>query len=50
MAAGARAGCAAWFGQTFAVLENGRFRCTGRFAAACRVGARRWREPLVTFA
>jgi len=50
MAVGAREGCAAWFGQTFTVLENGRFRCTGTLRAACLVGARRWREPLVTFA
>jgi hypothetical protein len=50
MAAGARVGCAAWLGRTFNVLENGRFRCEGVFRAACRAGARRWREPLVTFA
>ena len=50
MARGARAGCASWFGQTFAVLENGRFTCPrGAFRAACAAGARRWLEPLVTF-
>lgn len=44
------AGCAAWFGQTFAVLENGRFRCVaGALHAACVAGTRRWRQPLVTF-
>ncbi|HEY3541443.1 MAG TPA: hypothetical protein VGK79_02785 [Gaiellaceae bacterium] len=51
MAPGARAGCAAWFGRTFTVLENGRFRCVGgALRAACEGGARRWRQPLVTFA
>jgi hypothetical protein len=50
MATGARAGCAAWFGRTFNVLENGRFRCSGSMRAACLDGAHRWREPLVTFA
>jgi hypothetical protein len=50
MAAGARAGCAAWLGRTFNVLENGRFLCEGPLRAACRAGAQRWREPLVTFA
>jgi hypothetical protein len=55
MPAGARAGCAAWFGQTFNVLENGRFLAHGctdvsvSFRAACAAGARRWGEPLVTF-
>jgi hypothetical protein len=55
MPAGARAGCAAWFGQTFNVLENGRFLTHGcpkvaaAFRAACAAGARRWGEPLVTF-
>jgi hypothetical protein len=50
--AAARDTCAAWFGQTFNVVENGRFDC-GRVVAAlrasCTVGARRWRGPLVTF-
>jgi hypothetical protein len=50
MAAAARAGCAAWLGRTFNVLENGRFRCAAPLRAACAAGARRWREPLVTFA
>jgi hypothetical protein len=50
MARGARTGCAAWFGQTFNVLENGRFRCpSGTVRAACLAGAHRWLEPLVTF-
>ena len=44
-------GCAAWFGQTFNALENGRFSCPdGGAHAGCVAGARRWREPLVTFA
>ena len=51
MPRGAVAGCAAWFGRTFNVLENGRFRCAaGVLRAACDAGARRWRQPLVTFA
>jgi hypothetical protein len=50
MAAGAQAGCAAWLGRTFNALENGRFSCAGPFRVACRAGASRWREPLVTFA
>jgi hypothetical protein len=55
MPAGARAGCAAWFGRTFNVLENGRFggRCADLRASLrgpCAAGARRWRAPLVTFA
>ena len=55
MPAGARDGCAAWFGKTFNVLENGRFLAHGcpdvvaAFRAACAAGARRWGEPLVTF-
>jgi hypothetical protein len=48
----ARGTCAAWFGQTFNVVENGRFDC-GRvlssLRAACVVGLHRWRGPLVTF-
>jgi hypothetical protein len=44
------AGCASWFGRTFNVLENGRFRCVGgALHAACVAGARQWRQPLVTF-
>jgi hypothetical protein len=50
MAPGAQAGCAAWFGRTFNVLENGRFRCAQPLRAACAAGARLWRRPLVTFA
>ena len=43
-------GCAAWFGQTFNVLEDGRFRCpAGPLLGACSAGARRWRGPLETF-
>jgi len=52
MPAAARTGCAAWFGKTFNVLENGHFRCAGvapAFRAGCRAGARRWQQPLVTF-
>jgi hypothetical protein len=53
MPAGARAGCAAWFGQTFNVVENGSFLRRGcplvRESAACAAGARRWLGPLVTF-
>jgi hypothetical protein len=52
----ARAGCDAWFGRTFNVVEDGRFLREGcpRLAAApdraaCASGARRWRAPLVTF-
>jgi hypothetical protein len=51
--AGARRGCAAWFAQTFNVVENGRFSCTQVVAslrASCAVGVRRWTRPLVTFA
>ena len=50
--AAARGACSAWFGQTFNVVENGRFRCGSVAAglrAACAVGAARWRGPLVTF-
>jgi hypothetical protein len=44
-------GCAVWLGRTFNVLENGRFACpAGALRAACADGARRWREPLETFA
>jgi hypothetical protein len=55
MPAAARAGCAAGFGKTFNVLENGRFLADGcpdvapAFRAACVTGARRWGQPLVTF-
>ena len=50
--AAARAGCGAWFGQTFNVVENGRFACgrvVASLRAACRIGTRRWLGPLVTF-
>jgi hypothetical protein len=44
-------GCARWLGQTFNVLENGRFGCpSGAMRAACLDGAHRWKQPLVTFA
>jgi hypothetical protein len=49
----ARGTCAAWFGQTFNVVENGRFTCApvaASLRAACSVGLKRWRGPLVTFA
>jgi hypothetical protein len=56
LAAGAVAGCAAWFGQTFNVVEDGRFLrrgCpqlpAGVLRSGCEVGARRWLGPLVTF-
>jgi hypothetical protein len=50
MAKGARTGCARWLGQTFAVLENGRFRCpSGAAHAGCVAGTHRWLEPLLTF-
>ena len=45
----APAGCAAWFGRTFNVVENGRFRCPrARSARACRApggGSRSSRSP-----
>jgi hypothetical protein len=50
--AGARAGCAAWLGQTFNVVENGRFSCARvglALRSACAAGARRWLGPLETF-
>jgi len=57
MPAGARSGCAAWFGRTFNVVSNGSFLRRGcplvrgaALRAACTAGARRWRAPLVTFA
>jgi hypothetical protein len=49
----ARGACAAWLGQTFNVVENGRFTCTPVAAAlqpGCSVGLKRWSGPLVTFA
>jgi hypothetical protein len=48
----ARGTCAAWFGQTFNVVDNGHFDCRRVAAAlrpACVVGVKRWRGPLVTF-
>jgi hypothetical protein len=53
---GTRRACYEWFGKTLAVVTNGRFANDCRFlrsAAArtqCGVGARRFRNPLVTFA
>lgn len=56
LAAAAVAGCAAWFGETFNVTENGSFLRDGcprlrssLLRRGCEVGAKRWREPLVTF-
>ena len=52
---GAVAACAAWFGRTFNVVENGRFLAQGcplaapSLRGACAWGARRWQGPLVTF-
>jgi hypothetical protein len=52
---GAVGTCAAWLGQTFNVVENGRFLAHGcplaapALRGACVWGARRWQEPLVTF-
>jgi hypothetical protein len=52
---GAVGTCAAWLGQTFNVVENGRFLAHGcplaapALRGACAWGARRWQEPLVTF-
>jgi hypothetical protein len=42
----AREDCREWFGRTLALVTNGKFRCPD---AACRDGATRTREPLVTF-
>ncbi len=53
--AGAVTACAAWFGRTFNVVENGRFLRDGcplvapSLRGACVWGARRWQGPLVTF-
>ena len=47
--------CAAWFGQTFNVVENGRFlahgcpRAPASLQRGCKVGAKQWQGPLVTF-
>jgi hypothetical protein len=55
MPSGARGGCDSWFGRTFNVVTNGAFLTNGcpkvavADRAACRAGARAWREPLVTF-
>jgi hypothetical protein len=46
MPKGAREDCREWFGRTLALVTNGRFQCPD---AACREGATRTREPLVTF-
>jgi hypothetical protein len=57
MPAAAVGPCAAWLGRTFNVLENGTFLRRGcprvrgaALRAACAAGARRWAQPLVTFA
>jgi hypothetical protein len=53
---GARRPCYEWFGKTLTVVTNGRFmRSCGRLRsvaarAQCRIGARRYEDPLVTFA
>ena len=55
LASGAIAGCTAWFGETFNVTENGDFlrrgcpRLPASLRKSCEVGAKRWRQPLVTF-
>jgi len=52
----ARGGCYRWFGKALAVVTNGAFRArcgslrTPSGRAACIVGARSFRGPLVTFA
>jgi hypothetical protein len=46
MPRGAQQDCRQWFGRTLALVTNGRFTCPD---AACREGASRTREPLVTF-
>jgi hypothetical protein len=43
---GARADCENWFGRTLALVTNSRFHCPD---TACRRGASRIAEPLVTF-
>ena len=53
VAKAARAGCYEWFGLSLTVLSDGRFSCgaiptAGR--AACRAGAKREGDPLITFA
>jgi hypothetical protein len=42
----ARSDCREWLGRTLSLVTNGRFHCPD---AACRQGAARTREPLVTF-
>jgi hypothetical protein len=42
----ARGDCREWLGRTLALVTNNRFHCPD---AACRAGAARTREPLVTF-
>ena len=42
----AKADCREWFGLTLVLVTNGRFHCPD---AACREGAARTRQPLVTF-
>jgi hypothetical protein len=56
LADGARRPCYEWFGKALAVVTNGGFeRSCGRLRSAaargqCRIGAHRFRAPLVTFA
>jgi hypothetical protein len=54
VAAPARAGCYEWFGLSLTVLSDGKFSCSavsaGAARSACRSGAKRERDPLVTFA
>jgi hypothetical protein len=54
VARGARAGCFEWFGLSLTVLSDGKFSCGALAGAsarsACRAGAKRERDPLVTFA
>jgi len=54
VASGARAGCYEWFGLSLTVLSDGKFSCNAVAGAAarsaCRSGAKRERDPLITFA
>jgi hypothetical protein len=56
LADGARRPCYEWFGKALAVITDGRFiaACRSLHSPAgrsqCRLGARRFRSPLVTFA
>jgi len=56
IAAAARSGCYEWFGLSLTVLSDGRFASLGcktlrgDARTACLAGAKRERDPLVTFA